>query len=160
MNTSKTMIDEAAAEVYTESPLMEALKEWHGRVSEQNEGVGKFTDWLETQLNYMAGCIHEVTPDNIKTALTVNAMGVPLAVERCDMAKKKGFESDINCYVEDDIVYANVWLKGDNPVDVEKEAAWIAETFNRVGYSAEVWKSEDSENEYTVNAQIDFNLYK
>ena len=57
-------------------------------------------------------------------------------------------------------MYSNIWLKGVDCKAVSDEADRIAERMNSAGYSAETWIDEEDEHEVTVNAQIDFPLYR
>lgn len=162
MNATKNDIKRAGKIALADETLAKSLKEWFdrkGNLPTSERGM-KFDEWLDKQLEFMAGCIGEnETVEHLVEALRVNAAGDNKAVSMERNAKASGFGTDICCYVEDNIVYAGVWVTGKTAEENKKEAETMAETFRKAGYSAELWVDEVDDTEVTVNAWMDFPLY-
>lgn len=162
MNASMETICRAAAIVRRSRKMMKELREWYNhRGTCPDPHIGTFNDWLKVRLDDMAGAIHNpnfVSPAYIAKALAVNAVGDPLALKLADKASKGEFRTDVNCYVEEGVVFSNVLITGE-PKATEKKADEIAQKFRDKGYSAEVWIDEEDDTEVSVNAQIDFDVY-
>lgn len=149
--------------------LNRALREWHSKQgSLPLDWQGKpFIEWVDCLIGHVAKQIatwcdatRPLPDDNdILCALRVNAIGDVFALYE-EKTARKSFQTDINCYVEEGIVYSSIWLKGVDSNAVSEEADRIAGRMNSAGYSAETWIDEEDEHEVTVNAQIDFPLYR
>ena len=162
MNVTINDIKRAGKIALADKTLAKSLKEWFGLKGNlpTSERELKFDEWVDKQFEGMAGCIGEnETVEHLVEALRVNAMGDTIAVTTAKNAKASGFVTDTNCYVEDNIVYAGVWVTGKKAEENKKEAEAIAAVFRKAGYSAELWVDEVNDTEVTVNARIDFPLY-
>jgi len=163
VNTSKKMVQDARAKALKIAPLRKALKDWFDHKGYcPNPEITDFKEWVEKLADDLARDIHEdknVTVENLVTALKVQAMGDVNAIRFSNRAAKEGWQTDINCYIEEGIVYASVWLHGNDPKATEKKADAIAEKFRKLGYAASVWVDEEDEHDVTVNACLDFPLY-
>lgn len=148
--------------------LRSALRQWHERQgSLPTDWQGKsFHDWLDSLICHVATQIwttcdatHTFPNENeVLCALRIQAIGDQFALDEAKAAIKS-FETDVNCYVEEGVVFSSIWLKGADEKEVEAEAERIAHKMNAAGYSAEVWVDEEDAREATVNAQMDFPLY-
>lgn len=163
VNTSKKMVQDARAKAMKSGMLRKELKGWFDRKGScPNPEITDFKEWVENLADSLAGAIHEdklVTVENLVTALKVEAMGDVNAIRFSNRAAKEGWQTDINCYIEEGVVFANVYLSGEDADATRKRAEQMAEDFRKSGYSAEVWVDEEDDRACTVNAQIDFNLY-
>lgn len=168
MNTSLYNINKAKEIIKGDKELMKSLKDWYslkGRLP-TNERHLNWTQWLGVRLNDIAGQIgidktpNEIIPRDMVDALSINAMGVPLADSLSNLACAQGFKTDIDCYVEGGIVFASIWLGGENAETTDRTAEWLKDEFIKKGWAASVWIDEEDDREATVNAQIDFSIYK
>ena len=149
--------------------LNRTLREWHRKQGTLPlDWQGKpFVEWVDCLIGHVAKQIAtwcdatRPIPDDkdVLCALKVNAIGDELALSE-EKTARKSFQTDINCYVEEGVVYSSIWMKGVDPKAVSEEADRIAERMRLAGYSAETWIDEEDEHEVTVNAQIDFPLYR
>ena len=157
------MIKAAKAKVMRSKPLRESLKDWFN-----HKGSCPFNDtplfsyWVEKMLDMMMEEIRDerlVTAENLAAALRVQSMGDPLALKCAGMLEKKKVQTDTNCYVEEGMVYASVWIKH-MVVDYANELAEeVAGKFREKGYSVELWHDMEDSSEVTVNAVIDFEKF-
>ena len=160
VNTSKKMVQDARAKALKSAPLRKGLKYWFNHTYFPNSV--DFKEWVEKLADELVGAIHEdkhVTVENLVTALKVQAMGDANAIRFSNRAAKEGWQTDINSYLEEGVVYAAVWLHGNDPKATEKKADAIAAKFRKLGYSASVWVDEEDDHDVTVNACLDFPLY-
>ena len=75
------------------------------------------------------------------------------------MLERKNVQTDTNCYVEEGMVYASVWIKH-MIVDYANELAEeVAGKFREKGYYVELWHDMEDSSEVTVNAVIDFEKF-
>ena len=108
----------------------------------------------------MAGCIEDSDSHmSIAKALKVNAVGDELALFMANTAQADGFNTDVNSYVEENVVFSSVWVSGKTAAQNKMQAEEIAKMFNKAGYSAEVWVDDVDDTDVTVNAQIDFPIF-
>lgn len=164
----KDMIDGVSGMALSDRDLESALRRWHQWPdSLPTDWQGEpFHDWLDSLICHVATQIWATCdsarpiPDekDVLDALRLQAIGDPFALDEAKTARKS-FETDVNCYVEEGVVFSNIWLKGTDEKAVEAEADRIAQKMNAAGYSAEVWVDEEDAREATVNAQMDFPLY-
>lgn len=161
MNTSIANAQAAKTAALQDGVLEVALRIWFAKKGScPDPEITDFEEWVEKRCDDMAGCIEDSnSPMCIAKALRVNALGDELAMYTAMVAQSEGFNTDINCYVEDNIVYANVWVSGKTAEQNKAQAEAIAKIFRNAGYSAEVWVDEVDDTDVTVNAQIDFPLY-
>lgn len=162
MNITIDSIMKAREIARADEKLAKALKQWfhHKGQLSPNERYLSFSEWVYGMCEYMAGCIGEdETVEHLVEALRVNAIGVPLAGNLSLVANVDGFVTDTNCYVEDNIVYAGVWISNKTAEENKKRADEMAEVFRKNGYAVDVWVDEVDDTEVTVNAQIDFPVY-
>lgn len=162
MNATIDDIKRVGEIALADKTLAKSLKEWFDRKVNlpTSERELKFDEWVDKQLEYIAGCIGEnETVEHLVEALRVNAIGDPIAVTTEKNAEASGFVTATNCYVEDNIVYAGVWVTGKKAEENKKEAEAIAAVFRKAGYSAEVWVDEVDDTEVTVDAHIDFPIF-
>jgi hypothetical protein len=157
---------EAKRIALSDPELRKSLREWFNKkgrspLCTMEYGFGDWVVWLLCTMSDRLGIDYPEFPtsDQMVDAVRVNAIGDFVAVKAGWLAKRAGFESDIDCYVEDGIVYSCIWLKGSNAKKTEKYADGLAERLNRIGYSAETSIDEEDDREVYVNAQIDFGLY-
>lgn len=146
--------------------LLDSLCEWHERRGDAllQAQDRRFSDWLTCMLLDMSDRIGVCYPEfpsagQIVEALRVNAIGDFVAVKASEIEERAGMESDINCYVEDGIVFSRIWIKGADSASTRERAESLAAKLNGLGYSAEVYVDEEDDCEATVNAQLDFPLY-
>ena len=162
----QSVLIEARRMAYDDLILLKSLKDWYrhkGRILRECQDYD-FDEWLIWILGEM---IREVkaeppislTEEMLVEALRVESIGDFVAVKASEVAKTYGFESDINCYVEEGVVHSSIWLKGDDAKRTEEHANRLAERFNHIGYSAETYIDEEDDREVTVNAQLDLPLY-
>lgn len=149
--------------------LNRTLREWHrkqGTLPLDRQGK-PFIEWVDCLICHCAKQIatwcdatRPLPDDNdILCALKVNAIGDVFALNE-EKTARKSFQTDINCYVEEGVVYSSIWLKGADSNAVSDEADRIADRLKFAGYAAETWIDEEDDHEVTVNAQIDFPLYR
>lgn len=149
--------------------LNRTLREWHRKQGTLPlDWQGKpFIEWVDCLICHCAKQIatwcdatRPLPDDNdILCALKVNAIGDVFALSE-EKTARKSFQTDINCYVEEGVVYSSIWLKGVESKAVSDEADRIADRLKFAGYSAETWIDEEDDHEVTVNANIDFPLYR
>jgi len=161
MNTSKANAQAAKTAALQDAVLEVALRIWFAKKGScPDSEITDFEEWVEKRCDDMAGCIKDSdSPVCIVKALRVNALGDELAMHTAMVAQSGGFNTDINCYVEDNIVYSSVWVSGKTAEQNKAQAEAIAKIFRNAGYSAEVWVDEENDTDVTVNAQLDFPLY-
>ena len=97
--------------------------------------------------------------EEIVKVLRINAVGDVNALREARLAKRAGLDTDTNCYVEDGVVNANVYVEGTDLEKVSRRAKLIKDRFVKMGYSAEVWIDEEENRCQTVNALIDLPIY-
>lgn len=160
---TNTTMKEAKAKVMRSKPLRESLKDWFNHKGNcPFYDIPDFGDWVERMLDFMEGMIHDdglVTGDNLVAALRVQSMGDPIALKCVRQLEKKNVQTDINCYVEEGMVYASVWVKHMVIDYVNELAEEVAGKFREKGYSVDVWTDEEDSSEVTVNAVIDFEKF-
>ena len=153
----------AKAKVMRIKPLRRSLKDWFDHKGRcPFPAIHDFGVWVELMLDFMGDMIHNdglETADNYVAALRVQSMGDPLALKCARQLEKKGVQTDIDCYVEEGMVYASVWLKHRVIDHVNKLAEEVAGKFREKGYSVDVWTDEEDSSEVTVNAVIDFDKF-
>lgn len=162
MNTSLKMVKAARAKAMMSAPLRNGLKEWFKKKGAcPDPEVKDFVEWVERRLDYLAGHMGEcrITVDSLVTALKVQAVGDVNALALAEEAKREGWETDTNCYVEEGVVWASVWLSGKDAKATEKRADAMAAKFRDLGYATDVWVDEEDDKDVTVNACLDFPLY-
>lgn len=162
----KTLI-EAKRLAMADTALQGSLREWHMHKGAFSSVASDycFDDWIYWMLGEMSDGVgvdypEFPTPDALAAALRIQAMGDVVSVKAADIAEQAGFVTDVNCHVEDGIVYSSIWLKGKDAEGVKKYADDLSDKFKRLGYSAEVSVDEEDDHEVFVNAQLDFRLYK
>jgi len=163
MNAPQNVIEHALWLVACDAALMTMLHEWYVRdLGIPGTGRLPFNGWIRERLDYMAGNLGSlnVSAEDMSDALRINATGDVVAVAESIDAKEHGFKSDVNCYVEEGVVFSSLWLKGFDVKATVDRAEDAEKRFRSVGYSAEVYVDENDSHEVTVNAQIDFGLYK
>ena len=167
--TNKETVEYARKLALCDEVLNRNIRWWHRRQGSMPLGDrGKpFIEWLDWTIEYLSDQIDrwydvpkELPPaEDIVCALRVNAEGDFLALYQEKKAKSCCM-TDVNCYVEEGVVYSNIWLRSDYADLTYDKAREIAEQFRKVGYSAEVIVEEEDNREATVCAQIDFPLYR
>jgi acyl carrier protein len=167
--TNKETVEYARKLALCDEVLNRNIRWWHRRQGSMPLGDrGKpFIEWLDWTIEYLSDQIDrwydvpkELPPaEDIVCALRVNAEGDFLALYQEKKAKSCCM-TDVNCYVEEGVVYSNIWLRSDYADLTYDEAREIAEQFRKVGYSAEVIVEDEDNREATVCAQIDFPLYR
>ena len=156
------MVKAARAKAMMSAPLRNGLKEWFKKKGAcPDPEVKDFVEWVERRLDYLAGHMGEcrITVDSLVTALKVQAVGDVNALALAEEAKREGWETDTNCYVEEGVVWASVWLSGKDAKATEKRADAMAAKFRDLGYATDVWVDEEDDKDVTVNACLDFPLY-
>lgn len=164
MNVSNGKISRAMILVVGDPALMVSLHEWYTRyrLCIQGRDALSFDRWIRERLDDMARNLNYpyVSAEDMSEALRINSAGDAIAVTESISAREDGFKSDVNCYVEEGVVFSGVWLRGVHIMDTMDRAEDIASRFRLVGYSAELYVDERDAHEVTVNAQIDFDRYK
>lgn len=160
MNVSLETIDDAFDFVTHDAALMTALYDWYVRDKGIPGSSGiPFDGWIREKLDQMARCFEQPKACSLAKALRIGACGDALAVLESIDAKAHGFKSDVNCYVEEDVLNSSVWLKGFDAKATIDRAEDVAKRFRKAGYCAEVHVDETDAKSVTVDAQIDFNIY-
>ena len=163
MNTNLNTVQAAAKRAMRSATLNKALREWFNRKGAcPDPEIKEFRAWVERRADELAADIRDdslVNAENLFIALQVQAMGDFNALRFARLAARDSFNTDTNCYVEEGMVHANVWLEHPNAKCAEKRAEAIAEEFRKLGYSPEVWVDELDETNVTVYACLDFPLY-
>ncbi len=160
MNVPMKMIDYAFDFVTHDSALMTALYDWYMRDSRiPGSGCIPFDGWIRHKLDQMARCFEHPRAGSLAKALRIGACGDALAVLESIDAKAHGFKSDVNCYVEEDVLNSSVWLKGFDAKATIDRAEDVAKRFRKAGYCAAVHVDETDAKSVTVDAQIDFKFY-
>ena len=154
----KQTIDEVVDAIARSGELASVLKVWYRRNFKLNPTVN-YAAWERGLTIDLASNVPEATVENIVAAIRINAIGDRIACRLSRKAELEGYDTDINCYVEEGIVYANVWVHGKTADGNKAKADEIAAEFRKEGYAAEVWVDELDSKDVTVNAQIDFPLY-
>lgn len=167
--TNKETVEYARKLALCDEVLNRNIRWWHRRQGSMPLGDrGKpFIEWLDWTIEYLSDQIDrwydvpkELPPaEDLVCALRVNAEGDFLALYQEKKAKSCCM-TDVNCYVEEGVVYSNIWLRSDYADLTYDKAREIAEQFRKVGYSAEVVVEDEDNREATVCAQIDFPLYR
>lgn len=162
----KKTLDRARTLAIDDESLHRALRAWHRKDTRRMSPSRyvPFDEWLDNMIEYMSGQIaglYDGKPpaEDIVCALRVNAEGDFLATYQADDAKR-ACQTDATCYVEDGIVYANVWLRSDDEEVVSYKAKEIARRFKNAGYLAEACVDEEDAREATVHAETDFPAYR
>ena len=161
MNTSIANAHAAKTAALEDKVLEVALRRWFSnKGSCPNNEITDFDKWVEKLCDDMAGNIENGDSHmSIAKALKVNAVGDELALYTAHIAQADGFNTDVNCYVEENVVFSNVWVSGKTAAQNKMQAEEIAKIFTKAGYSAEVWVDEVDDTDVTVNAQIDFPIF-
>ena len=162
MNTTMKNINAVKAKAMQSATLRKELKGWFFRDKRYTRTERCFGNWLGYIIDGVACGIHEdrlITVDNLFVGLKVQAIGDRFAVRYAAKAERDGYDTDINCYVEDGVVFASVYLSGKNAKGTKERAALMAAAFRKNGYFAETVVDEEDNRDYFVNAQIDFSLY-
>ena len=165
MNVPIQTIDHALWLVACDPAFMTMLYDWYVR----DFGIPgsrrlPFDGWIREKLDAMAGCLHsqDVKAEDMASALRINATGDVIAVVESIDAKAHGFNSDVNCYVEEGVVFSSVWLRGFDAKSTIDRAEEVEKRFKNAGYATDIYVDENDKTSrsVTVNAQIDFKLYK
>ena len=156
---TNTTMKEAKAKVMKSKPLRESLKDWfdHKGKCPFND-TPLFSKWVDKMLEMMRGEIGNdslVTADNLAAALRVQSMGDPIALKCARQLEKKNVQTDIDCYVEDGMVYASVWIKHMVISYVNELAEECVAKFRNAGYLASFYIDEEDSSEVTVCAVMD-----
>ena len=167
--TNKETVEYARKLALCDEVLNRNIRWWHRRQGSMPlADRGKpFIEWIDLMIENLSYKIDrwydipkELPPaEDLVCALRVNAEGDFLALYQEKKAKSCCM-TDVNCYVEEGVVYSNIWLRSDYADLTYDKAREIAEQFRKVGYSAEVIVEEEDNREATVCAQIDFPLYR
>lgn len=167
--TNKETVEYARKLALCDEVLNREIRWWHRRqgclpLGDRGKTFIKWLDWTIEYLSYQIDRWYDVPKElppaeDIVCALRVNAEGDFLALYQEKKANSCCM-TDVNCYVEEGVVYSNLWLRSDYADLTYDKAREIAEQFRKVGYSAEVIVEEEDNREATVCAQIDFPLYR
>lgn len=167
--TNKETVEYARKLALCDEVLNRNIRWWHRRqgsmpLADRGKPFIEWLDWMIENLSYQIDRWYDVPKElppaeDLVCALRVNAEGDFLALYQEKKAKSCCM-TDVNCYVEEGVVYSNIWLRSDYADLTYDKAREIAEQFRKVGYSAEVIVEEEDNREATVCAQIDFPLYR
>jgi len=167
--TNKETVEYARKLALCDEVLNREIRWWHRRqgclpLGDRGKTFIKWLDWtieyLSDQIDRWYDVPKELPPaEDIVCALRVNAEGDFLALYQEKKANSCCM-TDVNCYVEEGVVYSNLWLRSKYADLTNDTAREIAEQFRKVGYSAEVIVEEEDNREASVCAQIDFPLYR
>ena len=151
--------------IFSSKLLTNSLADWwrhKGKLPSEEAGLG-FIDWICKKIDDADDCLSahvgEAPPGELVEVLRVNAVGDPIALETIDDSKEEGFKSDVDCYVEDGVVYSSVWLAGLSADEAYDRAKTIAKTFRSHGYATDIYVDEEDDTEVTVNASVDFDFF-
>jgi len=162
MTTTFANMRAVKARAMKSSTIRKELKDWFVRDQCLPNSERDFGKWLNSLIDGVARGIHEeclISVDNLLEGLKVQVVGDSLALHHAEKAAREGYETDTNCYIEEGVVYASVYLSGEDAEATRKRAEQMAEDFRKSGYAAEAIVDDEEERDYFVNAQIDFNLY-
>lgn len=167
--TNKETVEYARKIALCDEVLNRNIRWWHRRqgsmpLADRGKPFIEWLDWTIEHLSYQIDRWYDIPKElppaeDLVCALRVNAEGDFLALYQEKKAKSCCM-TDVNCYVEEGVVYSNIWLRSDYADLTYDKAREIAEQFRKVGYSAEVIVEDDDNREATVCAQIDFPLYR
>lgn len=160
MSLSAALFKETRDLVFYSDKLTNALLDmWRhkGNLPTADRELG-FDEWLNRMIDHLCDMCKTDDPYQIRAGLWVNAVHVDLAHSLAESASASGFESDTNCYVEDGMVYASVWIRGDAH-SVLEQAKKIEGSFSVNGYATDVFADPEDEREVTVNASVDWDAY-
>lgn len=167
--TNKETVEYARKLALCDEVLNRNIRWWHRRqgsmpLAERGKPFIEWLDWMIEHLSYQIDRWYDIPKEippaeDLVCALRVNAEGDFLALYQEKKAKSCCM-TDVNCYVEEGVVYSNIWLRSDYADLTYDKAREIAEQFRNVGYSAEVIVEDEDNREATVCAQIDFPLYR
>lgn len=167
--TNKETVEYARKLALCDEVLNRNIRWWHRRqgsmpLADRGKPFIEWLDWMIEHLSYQIDRWYDIPKElppaeDLVCALRVNAEGDFLALYQEKKAKSCCM-TDVNCYVEEGVVYSNIWLRSDYADLTYDKAREIAEQFRNVGYSAEVIVEDEDNREATVCAQIDFPLYR
>lgn len=167
--TNKETVEYARKLALCDEVLNRNIRWWHRRqgsmpLADRGKPLIEWLDWMIEHLSYQIDRWYDIPKEippaeDLVCALRVNAEGDFLALYQEKKAKSCCM-TDVNCYVEEGVVYSNIWLRSDYADLTYDKAREIAEQFRKVGYSAEVIVEDEDNREATVSAQIDFPLYR
>lgn len=160
MSLSASLLEETRNFVFCSEKLTNALLDmWRhkGSLPTADRHL-MFDEWLNVMIDHISCMCKSDDPCQIRAGLWVNAVHVDLAHSLAESASASGFESDTNCYVEDGMVYASVWIRGDSH-SVLEQAMKIKGAFSESGYVTDVFVDPEDEREVTVNASVDWDTY-
>ena len=161
---NKHIIEQAKKIIFANEDLKKSLEYMFEEKNKKlPEGWGSdFDNWLDFMVRDVAENIPEpVTPERIFTAMQIQAIGEHFAIVAADtlIEKPNIHRVEINCYVADGVVNSSVRIEGESHEDVLNCSEWVKELFHKNGYDAELFEDEEEQNEITVNARIDFDIY-
>lgn len=158
MNTSINFRNNAAKAAIARPELAAALGDWHKEITERGVTKEDFDTWLRHVIDNLAANFKDGIEPSVEwmvNALKVQCGFMP-SVRAVMERDKKSFvldKADLNSYIEDCMVNAAVWYKGKNAYAAAESTK---DFFEANGWAVEVWKDEDREDDYTVNATRDF----
>lgn len=161
MKFDKKLIEETMRIVKADIPLMGSLRKWHcGKLNIPKAKENGFDEWLGGLIGDLSCKVgRNKAPAQVAMAVKVNACGTVTARIASMDLERHGYETDINCYVEDGKVYESVWVKGENEEDAKTAAANAARMFLESGRKVELLADEDGGPECTVCCEMPFARY-
>lgn len=167
--TNRDTVERAREMALRDEELNRNIRWWHRRKGAllPSERRKPFMEWLDGIIEHLSDQIdrwydapNELPPaEDIVCALRVNAEGDFLALYQEESAQSC-CQTDVNCYVEEGVVYSDIWLRSDYRELTYDKAVEIADRLRGIGYAAEVCVDEEDAHEATVCAQIDFPIYR
>ena len=161
MNVPMKMIDDAFEFILSDSALMTMLYDTY-LMDLGIPGTPKapFNGYIRESLDRMAKGFAEPYAAGLALAMRIAICGDALAVLESIDAKAHGFNSDVNCYVQEDVIHSEVFVKHFDAKTALERAERIAENFRKTGYCTDLHVGEEDPRCVTVNAQIDFKIYR
>lgn len=164
---SKDTLDNVIRMAIDDESLHRALRAWYLKDSKIKNAASEMTfhEWLCNAIEHASNQIKKwytgptyfPPSEDVACALRVNAEGDFLALYQENSLK--GCLHDVNCYVEEGCVCSNVWMRCQYRDEAWDSSNEMANSFRRLGYSAEVLIDEADHKEATVCALIDFPEY-
>lgn len=159
MKTDTKTIKAAKKMALKDKTLAIALKEWF-RLESNSKA---FSEWMDKRSAEAAEQIEwgrrkPVTAEDIVRALRVNAEGDSLTLFLASAIAKDGYNTDVNCYVEEGVVYVNLWIGGKAGFQNKERAEHVVKLYRKRGFAADIFL-DDEDGGCTACGWVKFSRY-
>ena len=132
MNMTDGWVDDVALGVIRDGDVMEAMSTWFSRDCSMSR-------WLRRKILDVAGCSGMRGVEDIKRVLKIHAIGDKVArLAAAKAIELDADESETNCYVEDGILYSNVWFRTLPDAYAGETAEELRRIYESAGFKAEI----------------------